>query len=126
MNGWWWNWYSGSGWPASASFQPPAYHAQEIPLPDRRSPIVAKVWLGNSRFAGTVAGCGALTLKAVFTAKWSEVTNPSFTMLPLASNVMIELVDAVGNTGGRAAISQTWFRNNPPHAPRHKLSPIVH
>src|SRR5258708_38403334 len=125
MSGWWWNRYGGSGWRASASFQPPAYHAQEIPLPDRRSPIVAKVWLGNSRFAGTVAGCGALTLKAVFTAKWSEVTKPSFTILPLASNVMIALVGAVGNTGVRAAISQTWFRNEPPNAAWKKLSHSV-
>src|SRR5260370_3658407 len=125
MNGWGWTWSSGSGWPASASVQPPAYHAQEIPLPDRRSPIVAKVWLGNSRFAGTVAGCGALTLKAVFTAKWSEVTNLSFTMLPLASNVVIALVGAVGNTGVRAAISQTWFRREPPNAACKKLSHSV-
>src|SRR2546425_7196866 len=79
MNGWWWNWYSGPACPASASFQPPAYHAQEMPFSDNRSPIVGNVWFGTSRAAGTVEGCGAFTEKAVFTAYPSGVTKPSLT-----------------------------------------------
>src|SRR6266852_3529924 len=125
MNGWWWNWYSGPACPARASFQPPAYQAQEIPFSDNRSPMVANVWFGTSDAAGTVEGCGAFTEKAVLTAWPSGVTNPSLTRAPLASSCATALAGAPGNVGVCAAISQKWLRNEPPNAAWKKLSHSV-
>src|SRR2546423_1287394 len=106
MNGWWWYWKSGDAWPATASFHPPAYHAQLIPFSDKRSPMVANVWLGTSRLTGRFAGCGEFTLNAVLTAYPSGVTNPSVRMLPLESTFATTAGGAAGKTGVRAAISQ--------------------
>src|SRR5215831_970162 len=126
MNGWWWNWYRGSGWPAIASFQPPAYQAQLTFLSFRRSPMLGRPWLGSSEAAAVVAGCGWLTLNVVLTAKPSGVTEPSWVMTPLASSLATALAGALKNDGAQAQIRKKWLRNDPPNAAWKKLSSITY
>src|SRR5258708_29558028 len=102
MNGWWWNWNSGSGWPAIASFQPPEYHAQLRFLSLSRSPMLGRPWLGSRAAAATVDGCGVLTLNVVLTAKPSGVTEPSAVMIPLPSSFATALPRALWNDGAPA------------------------
>jgi hypothetical protein len=54
--------------PARASRHPPEYHAHEIPLSSRRSPIVGTVRFGRRRLGFTLCGCGVFTVNAVLTA----------------------------------------------------------
>src|SRR5512140_2440157 len=109
-----------------ASFQPPAYQAQDWRAPVSRSPIVGIVWLGTSCSAAVVDGCGAFTVNAVLTTYPSGVTAPSLIRPPLASSCATMVDGALGNTGDAAATSQMWLRNEPPKAAWKKLSARVY
>src|SRR5690348_8252640 len=110
-----------------ASFQPPEYQAQEIPLSLNRSPMVGAVCSGT-RFIVLVmlAGCGLLMVKEVLTTEPSGRTLPSLTITPFASTWATCEAGALGQTGVQAQISHWWFRKEPPKAAWKSLSAITY
>src|SRR5689334_11082475 len=110
-----------------ASFQPPEYQAQEIPLSLSRSPMVGAVCSGTRfRVLVMLAGCGLLTVNEVLTTEPSGKTLPSLTMTPFASTWATCAVGALGHTGVQAQISHWWFRNEPPKAAWKLLSAMTY
>src|SRR5579859_8014859 len=112
---------------ATALFHPPEYQAQSMFLSESLSPIVGIVWFGTSCSAGAVAGCGVFTEYEVLTANPSGVTKPSLSGNPVAGSrsrspvpaspsFAITPAGALGNVGEAAAMSQMWFKNEPPNA----------
>ena len=114
--------------------QPPAYHAQSIPLAVSRSPIVAFVSSGS--FApnepdGACDGCIVFTAKSPHArfngaghaaAMGPRCTGPVgvysgyFTGIPFESRIVRRFAGGFAYVGVAAAISHWWLRNDPPNA----------
>src|ERR1700739_602443 len=107
-----------------AAFHPPEYHAHDCPASFSLSPIVGIVILGSNTLSllSNSAGWGWLTEYSVLIAKPSGVYCLSYDFSLVACISLRILHGAFLYSGVAAAISQIWFKKEPPKAEWKKLS----
>ena len=106
----------GSGLPATAASQPPAYQAQSTPAALSRSPIVGASCGGTSHSGAAPGAWGWPRVEPDDDEALGASTEPSATRLPAASNSATASSGRFGNIGVAAAINQWWLMNEPPNA----------